>query len=214
MCAHGEGECEVGYKGRVWNIVVSTSRTCGRVAGGGVTGDSIAEAGGMEPPLGNSIITGLLRTAGWAEGAEGVMLFPAYCMIWPVSVLRYHTWTAAMFVFFFSCFTISAPCRLPSLCMTPEDDMWSSITWPTVWATCLQRVSTCVSQRPNYCTIPYAYIWTITAMSARVWAYGSWLSWTIDDNCLSPNGSNSNQCHEHSHHSTITILSFLTYHSH
>ena len=97
MCAHGEGECEVGCKGRVWNIVVSTSRTCGRVAGGGVTGGSIAKAGGMEPLLGNSIVTGLLRTAGWAEGAEGVTLFPAYCTIWPVS--DFWTLNAIMLTF-------------------------------------------------------------------------------------------------------------------
>ena len=75
------------------------------------------------------------------------------------------------------------------------------------------RVDTCLAAY-DYCTIAYAYIWTITAMSVHVWAYESWLSWTIDDNCLSPNGSNSNRWHEHSHHSTITILSFLTYHSH
>ena len=47
-----------------------------------------------------------------------------------------------------------------------------------------------------------------------IWAYRSRLSWTIDDNCLSPNGSNSNRYHEHSHRSAITIHSFLTYHSH
>ena len=128
-------------------------------------------------------------------------------------VLQYHAWTAAMF-FLFSCFTTSSPRRLPSPCMTPEDDMWYSITWLTVWATCLWCVSMCVSLSNNYCTITYTYIWTITAMSACVWAYGSWLSWTIDDNCLSPNGSNSSRCHEHSHHSMITVLSLLTHRSH
>ena len=133
-------------------------------------------------------------------------LYDSYWLLW---LLRYHAWTAAMFLSLLSCFTLFSPRRLPSPCMTPEDDMWSSMTWPTVWATCLRRMSTRVSRRNNYCTITYAYIWTIMAMSARVWAYRSWLSWTIDDNCLSPNGSNSNRCHEHSHHLTITIPSFL-----
>ena len=123
-------------------------------------------------------------------------------------MLRYCAWTADMFSFFTSCSPFPSPRRLPSPCMTPEDDMWSSITWLTVWATCLRRMSTHVSLLYNYCTITYAYIWTITAMSAHARAYGSRLSWTIDDNCLSPNGSNSNRCHEHSHHSAITVLSF------
>ena len=112
------------------------------------------------------------------------------------------------YVLFFSMLTNPFPRRLPSPCMTPEDDMWSRITWLTVWATCLRRVLTRGCLRYDYCTITYAYIWTFTAMSAHVWAYESWLSWTIDDNCLSPNGSNSNQCHEHSHRLAITVLWF------
>ena len=59
----------------------------------------------------------------------------------PSILLQYHTWTAAMFSFFTSCFTIFSPHCLPTLCMTPEDNMWSSITWLTVWATCQRRVS-------------------------------------------------------------------------
>ena len=52
------------------------------------------------------------------------------CCLLPASMqlLQYCVWTAAMFFFFTSCFTITSPCRLPSLCMTPEDDIWSSIT--------------------------------------------------------------------------------------
>ena len=58
------------------------------------------------------------------------------CLLW------YCTWTATMFFFFTSCLTIASSCHLPILCMTPEDDMWFSIIWLTVWATCQWHVST------------------------------------------------------------------------
>ena len=63
---------------------------------------------------------------------------------WWEAQLWYHVWTADMFFFFTLCFIISSPHHLPSLHMTPEDNMWSSITWLTVWATCQWCMLTCV----------------------------------------------------------------------
>ena len=119
----------------------------------------------------------------------------------PSILLQYHTWTAAMFSFFTSCFTIFFPHCLPTLCMTPEDNMWSSITWLTVWATCQWCVLTHISCSSLLYTLPYAYIWTFMAMSACAWMlYDIVLSWIIipTQACIMM----------YSHRSVITILSF------
>ena len=94
-------------------------------------------------------------------------------------LLQYCVWTAAMFFFFTSCFTISSLHCLSSLCMTPEDDMWSSITWLTVWATCQQHVSMHVSRLLNYCTITLCLHTDLTAMSAHAWE-ASWYVFELD----------------------------------
>ena len=121
-------------------------------------------------------------------------------------MLRYRAWTAVMSFCFTSCLTISSPRRLPSLCMTPEDDMWSSITWLTVWATCQWHMSTHVAQLAKYCTIIYDYIWTLW-LCQRMPELVDY-AWVGPSMIMSiTNGSNSNLCHEYSYCSAITVLS-------
>ena len=110
------------------------------------------------------------------------------------------------YVFLFtSCFTISSLHCLSSLCMTPEDDMWSSITWLTVWATCQQHVSTHVSRLSNYCTITLCLHTDLTAMSAHAWE-ASWYVFESDHRLH--NGPTQTRTIWYSHHLAITVLLF------
>ena len=81
-----------------------------------------------------------------------------------IGVLQYRAWTADMFFLFTSCFTNSSPCRLPSWRMIPVDDMWSSITWLTDWATCLRRVSTRGLVRAYYLLRPGLEVRTLSGI--------------------------------------------------
>ena len=133
-------------------------------------------------------------------------------VLWPYALVLRHR-AATFFFSFFLCSTFSSPRHLPSPCMTPEDDMWSSITWLTVWATCQWHMSTHVARLAKYCTIIYDYIWTLR-LCQRMPELVDY-AWVGPSMIMSiTNGSNSNLCCEYSHHSAITIHSFLTHHSH